>query len=850
MFDESQSAFAETEPGSSDSLEQADLPDWIKAMKPADAEPAASQEKEDLPDWIANIGTGALASQADDLPDWMKPAEQTSDEPAAVSSEQPDWMSPLPGETSSASSAAASDDLDWLDKLGDTQPSAPVSRPGDLDWIKNLGETNDEISGEPSDLDWMKELGTSEAATAAQSEEPDWLKGIGDPQGSVSTDQPDWLKGISAESETVLPAAEEQPTDWFSQLGEETRPASPVSTPDDADFLNQLSEEPILNIPAEPESSSVEVDKLGISEQERDDSFAWLESLAAKQGATEGLLTRPEDRLEEEPDWVKQAKGMQNEIPAVQPAAEQPPASVEDLGKNEQDQDDAFAWLEGLAAKQGATEGLLTKPEERLDEEPEWVKRAKDLTAQEQPGHMPEPELEQMAAMQEPEPEPEPPATVDHTSAWMESLMGETQADFQPTAADAQMEEPAAVTEDDTSAAEQPAAVDETPDWLRGIGEDAATDVQPVDMTPMEKSNAEIEAGLTASEQPALADDTPAWLRGLEKEAPTDIQAAVPQAQTVEPAAESAAPVDEIDAWLKELEGETTPSGPTGAADETAMWLKGLDERNAPSPEPASETSDVDLPAWMKDIDEESSAPAAAEAPEAAPDLGSTWMPPAEEAAAAPAAADDSLPSWLSELEKEEEQIATHAEGEDLPDWLRGEEAAPSTAEPTLASDWKPVDDEPVPSAEVASEQAEPMPLPSEPFDIPLEEPALAWETESISSAESEPETDLETPAPGPMSEPLAGQEAGGLNIPHVDSVLGTARSELSGNNVNAALESYGRLIKNSRYLDEVIYDLREATYRYPVDVNIWQSLGDAYMRANRLQDALDAYTKAEELLR
>ena len=34
------------------------------------------------------------------------------------------------------------------------------------------------------------------------------------------------------------------------------------------------------------------------------------------------------------------------------------------------------------------------------------------------------------------------------------------------------------------------------------------------------------------------------------------------------------------------------------------------------------------------------------------------------------------------------------------------------------------------------------------------------------------------------------------------------------------------------------------------MDVVIWQTLGDAYMRANRLQDALDAYTKAEELLR
>ena len=44
--------------------------------------------------------------------------------------------------------------------------------------------------------------------------------------------------------------------------------------------------------------------------------------------------------------------------------------------------------------------------------------------------------------------------------------------------------------------------------------------------------------------------------------------------------------------------------------------------------------------------------------------------------------------------------------------------------------------------------------------------------------------------------------------------------------------------------------DLREALYRYPVEVSLWQALGDAYMRSNRLQEALDAYTKAEELLR
>ena len=49
----------------------------------------------------------------------------------------------------------------------------------------------------------------------------------------------------------------------------------------------------------------------------------------------------------------------------------------------------SFAWLENLAAKQGATEGLLTKPEDRLEQEPEWVRQAKDLGAQQPPtlGH-------------------------------------------------------------------------------------------------------------------------------------------------------------------------------------------------------------------------------------------------------------------------------------------------------------------------------------------------------------------------------------------------------------------------------------------------------------------------------
>ncbi len=80
-------------------------------------------------------------------------------------------------------------------------------------------------------------------------------------------------------------------------------------------------------------------------------------------------------------------------------------------------------------------------------------------------------------------------------------------------------------------------------------------------------------------------------------------------------------------------------------------------------------------------------------------------------------------------------------------------------------------------------------------------------------------------------------------------SLLG-AESELGRGNIAAALDLYARLIRKGKSLEDIIRDLRDALYRYPVEVPIWQALGDAYMRANRLQEALDAYTKAEELLR
>ncbi|HUG34104.1 MAG TPA: hypothetical protein VMJ90_05000, partial [Anaerolineales bacterium] len=156
---------------------------------------------------------------------------------------------------------------------------------------------------------------------------------------------------------------------------------------------------------------------------------------------------------------------------------------------------------------------------------------------------------------------------------------------------------------------------------------------------------------------------------------------------------------------------------------------------------------------------------------------------------------------------------------DDLPAWLRDETdevvAEPTKIEPTRADEWQP------------AEEAAP---------IPVEKPKPA--------SKRRPER-----AEGKKTASAARKGIGVLTTDQ-DPVLGTARSELSRSNIPGALVAYSKLIKRGRFLDEVIFDLREALYRYPVEVSIWQSLGDAYMRANRLQDALDAYTKAEELLR
>jgi tetratricopeptide (TPR) repeat protein len=828
----------------------AETPEWATPSDQQTQSESAEQASDDLPDWMRQFDQPITSPTSDDQLGWTK----QPDEPAPAlpaSEEQPDWMRPLdlitPMEQTSdeqpdwlkqseQSAVEASGDFDFLNQTTEpeSQPEIPATPPSMTD-VSNLGVSEQERD---DSFAWLENLAAKQGATEGLltkpedrlEEEPDWVRQAKGLQG-LNADR------ISAEESSTAMASEES---LSSDLVEPEVQWPPETTPVASELPAMEEELPPVE-PSAPQPSG-SLDQLGKSEQERDDSFAWLESLAAKQGASEGLLTKPEERLEEEPDWVKQAKDLSATAPSEQPPIEtprmdeiQPPVETpsmpepavnfEELGKSEQERDDSFAWLESLAAKQGASEGLLTKPEERLEEEPDWVKQAKDLGV---------PTSIQPAAheesVQEPAPSMESPS-LDDTAAWLRSF-----------------------DEEETTTTPEPTrASDETGIWLKSLTEEESA--------PEPTSRGMDETGM--------------WLRGLDEEEAKLTSASTPSS-------------DETAMWLKSISEEDAKPVPSSESedDETAMWLKSLDEAEKAITQPEPEISEhPDLPAWMQNIDQGVSPDVEAPVPSREVQESSSWLHQADEPAPPSFVSAQesqkpetgSLPSWLRGLDKPEAQEAAASPQDDLPAWLRDETGEfvtePTKIEPTRATDWQPAE-----KVEPVMEWQPPEEKQAEPPEsvVSVQESVLEWQppeerkpeppvAESIAPQQEPVEIHHEEPTPiqqtmptpepevappaKPYKEPVTRKGTGMLNMP-ADSVLGSARSELSRSNIPGALDTYARLIKKGRFLDEIIHDLRDALYRYPVEVSIWQSLGDAYMRANRLQDALDAYTKAEELLR
>lgn len=844
-------------------------------------------------DWGGSLGIGLASSSAaaladtasPDQPDWLKDFSSVQSEaiapdqdaPTLVSKskdEIPDFMRAAGWGESSGGSEAPASPFDLTEAAGG-DALAPADIP---DWLSGQAPT-----------DSVQPFGTIQAGSdiSLTSETPDWLAGLGGPASAqplesasvpTSHESPDWLSGLGkAEFTESAPAQPGETPDWLSGLGSEQPLESfgsmkTAETAQEARLPDWVGES--VGQVAQPEGGSVE--ELGASVQEQDDAMAWLESLAAKHGAKpEELVTDPNKRTETPPDWVEQARAAsRSQISAP------PEASMDRLGASAQEQDDAVAWLESLAAKHGAKpEELVTDPNKRSETPPDWVEQARAISHP-QPVPQPSASIEELGSSAQEQ---------DDAVAWLESLAAKHGAKAEELVTD-------------------PSRRSETPpDWVQQAR--SAIESQPAEAGPPsgdsapwsetaqnigEQFFAEFEDTSTAAQPPI--DETGMWLkRQAEKEKLDEV--ASPASDFPDWISDKEKPAASIDAdaaeksdlpeWLsgtsdKPVEQEFVPHVQHMSRGDLSDWLIGLEEEPGAAPQPAS--TDRDLPGWLSSADsgDETSKPDWMKAvePQAEPAPASSLT---EEPA--PVSKEADLPGWLQGVDDKPAGFAGEDEGE--APWLRKDiaqaEGEPQL-KPTSPSDWRPVErKEPAATRFADLSSRPPMPKPKrpapqsqEPVYQPIEDEfSNQPPVESYGPVSSMPPTrqpvgpsvvkpipqpvvpsaaQIQSPAPAqpPLQKSAAVKKGGarpGESQPG-SSPLTQAKDELERGDIPAALEHYGKLIKRGKHLEETIRDLSDSIYRYPVEVGIWQTLGDAYMRANRLKEALDAYNKAEELIR
>jgi competence ComEA-like helix-hairpin-helix protein len=400
-----------------------ELPGWLfesEAQEAASPE-AAAEPGQELPDWLleseAPVSEEASAQAAEELPGWLFESAVSEETPAEAEAEfveaeegLPDWLLEAASvggvEEPLEESAKEGEEIpDWLKAAGAV--AGGVAAFQSAEWLSEEAEAKEETPQPAAAIEGEMEAEPVEALLAE--ELPEWLREPAEPSEPKAAE---WVFPLAEESE--LPAEAQQMEAEPSEaeaIEVETPQAEPTQVeamaaeenPELAEALAWLDlmltpvDEVEAPAPAAP-AIMEEGEAAPAVEQPMDDdaAFAWLESLAARQGAQEALLLKPEERLETPPEWVLQASQEAAETIQAETIAyiEEAPAEaaegvLETPLLDEQkiattpetpaatepplDEDAAFAWLESLAVRQGAQEALLLEPEERIETPPEWV---------------------------------------------------------------------------------------------------------------------------------------------------------------------------------------------------------------------------------------------------------------------------------------------------------------------------------------------------------------------------------------------------------------------------------------------------------------------------------------------
>jgi len=805
------------------------------------------------------------------VPDWLTEEEKPSPTPQAE-------ITTLADSTLVQKPIGSLDN--WLHKVeneaSSTAPTQPVKvkpsstgeTPQDQAPVAPLKEH--ELTPEPQEdvlPEWLKGLGTDQTETDAISEKtlgplPDWLAEL--ETGST-------LEAYPGEPLTPAEPAAHFP-DWLSEFTE--APVEEASAPIGTQTtINEVV--PSGTTPTTP------VDNIP-SLEDQDAALAWLEGLAAKHGADgETLFVKPEDRLEAPPAWVQESAA---EVTIPEPAIETPqvettaasfeptepePYSLEEpLSQTEalpdwlqelkgspkaetpvgpthalaaMDQDAALAWLEGLAAKHGADEEtLFVKPEERQETPPTWVQTAAAEAAEAAQSTSETSALDVVPAVEKiiPATAETPPQTTempvstavsaaptneDAALAWLENLADKHGAVEETlfVKPEDRLETPPiwvqAATAEAVAAAEAAATAGVAPPQP-GIETEPVAETTPPQATPIASPTSEEDAGL-------------AWLESLAAKHGADEETLFVKPEE----RQETAP-----AWVQEVAAQAAAAQvaqilPVKAEESPAVQSTTLEEPETPTAEitysPTVETGTSPKLHFAPEVEAVIPPEAAASNEQPAQTTPVTGVEPAR------TANDTSLPEWLRGFETEE--IDTPTQPNQMTPVVTPQKkvgAAPQPVEETTT--WL---------ASFAKSEAKNAGGVAPENEVEKKAPTAYPSDETL--VMKRPEVVPPRPA-AKMAETTAAVEKQTDGGDDWQAALSQAQTALYEGQIDVALEGYGHLINSGQLIDEAIHDLRDALYHYPVEVTIWQTLGDAYVRTNHLQDALDAYTKAEELIR
>ena len=884
------------------SMQENQAPDWARNIGLQWEE----KKEDDLPDWLNTVGTAntALSIQEDSgktdsnelVPDFMKDAgwsvattgetsgsSFTEEEPnpteTLATADIPEWLQsmapqPMPGEKEQDT-----EQLDWLNQIlppaQTGNETTPAEQPGEepsFDWL-----TDD--SSNPSDGEEASPL--SDSATVTPTAETQ--SSVGD----LSDDVPDWLKEMKA-PETPKP---ESPGETLLGVVAAAGGAAWV--------LNQPSKEPTVETPSDFKGESqTQADAISVPTIHPSETEANTSDLTPDLPIEASTVQAPEDEVSntkqmqaaeapEVPSWLTElGSSAQNENPTgispATPTATTEPVITENQGPTESassvstsfpsapptaqpnldDMDQAMAWLEALAAKQGAdaVSLLISKPEERSETPPGWITEFSQ-ESEEQP--------KDSSSSASPIPDDELPAWLrdDMTE---EALGPEADASELPLSQTNTLGESQWIAEKDIPS--------DDPGLTSG-SESILGDTQPVSVVRTETKETgaiattpDIEDRSSQIAPPPIAapeampksddmDSAMAWLEALAAK-----QGAQPETLTItSPQSRSETPPD----WITQLSVEDVDhpdaGNSPGLPDTLSVdQLPSMEEENPSGLSLEEAIIEKDEPSGtgnppMPDVVSGLQAPGDAETSSSI-DSAMAWL----EALAAKQGADpDTLkitsPDERSETPPDWVRLSSQAENPPNPAVIESDQAmspADSTPEGVITSTdipgvtkfdgVAPTPESDIPDWLLNYEEDQKNKPGSWDSSVPSTQVPASDESFTLWLKRNHPET---THISEQLAAPHMTTDSAGGEIPN-GSLPTEAQSAAVQGDFSGAASNYSQMIQDGRDLDAVIQHLSADLDRDPVNVNLWQTLGDAYIKANKIQEALDAYTKAEELLR